>query len=229
VTRLLRFSKLAPVMLGAFLASGADAQPELGHIISGPSAARIKKEGTQQGDVVRGTINAYGRCLIARNRRGATAAVSAPSDSPAQNRLLEKVTSSACLEEGELRMPHALVRGAIYRALYRADYGRNEPTLLVKPIDWSDGRSVDPSTATGYAVVLRQFADCVVRSNPSAARALTLAREQSPEEAATFDRMKPALGQCIPPRAKIAFSRSSLFSLLSEVLYRDSASPAGLR
>lgn len=126
-----------------------------------------------------------------------------------------------CFIEGELRLTAPLYVGSVYVALLRTEYRRADRLPALTPIDYSS--LADKNTAIGAQfIATRDFAQCVVMAGPAQSAALIFSRELSKSENEAFAAVAPQLGPCLPAGQKFTMSRSSLFGLLAEALYRSS-------
>jgi hypothetical protein len=228
MSMLQRIALAGALMVVAVPASAQD--PELGHIIRGPKAAEIEKEGTSSGDAVRRTALAYAQCLLRTSRKAATDWLDARTDDEAQ-RLQQRLVNPDCLVEGELRMPDMVVRGALYSALYREQFGRTPFNLTLQPLTSNQvpAASSDPTKQSLATVVT--FADCLVRKYPTAARGITLAAPGSTEESQYLNLLMPYLSSCLVQGTTLQLSKAVLIGGVAEALYRESVAasqrPAG--
>jgi hypothetical protein len=83
------------------------------------------------------TLNAYASCLVHFNRRDVETTLALPVGTKASQQAEVKLAIDDCMADGELTMDGALLRGALYRALYRIDFPKSSPPLAVQPIDYA--------------------------------------------------------------------------------------------
>lgn len=68
--------------------------------------------------------------------------------------------------------------------------------------------------------VLGKYGECVVRTNPAAAKALLLTRVETSGEARAFDALRQALGECLPEGKTLAFGKLVLRGTIAVNYYR---------
>ena len=68
-------------------------------------------------------LDAYGVCLIQRNRKKVVAFLTIPPGDKATKAARDLVTSD-CLQSGDMSFATDLLRGALFRSLYRDDFGK---------------------------------------------------------------------------------------------------------
>lgn len=130
---------------------------------------------------------------------------------------------------GKSRAEAILLRGAIFDALYRRDFGGAAPPASladVMPMRYGGKPSSDVVLATMLLGVFAVF-DCAVRNDPRRAAAILAHPPESEQEAAAFAGLAPALSGCQPAgRTQIEFTASFARPYLSEILYTLSRSRA---
>jgi hypothetical protein len=171
------------------------------------------------------TMNKYAGCLLRTFRKRALAFLRLPPASYEAMLAARKLATGWCLREGALSFRFQLLRGGLYEALYEEQFERAGAAGLtaVPPVDYSGGNPTPLSDETAFAIALVQFADCVVRANPTASRALILSKVTSDEEKAAFASLTPHLGGCLVSGTQLKFSRPMLRGFVAEALYRLSA------
>ncbi|MGN5374287.1 hypothetical protein [Sphingomonas hankookensis] len=218
---------LLSTILLVSVALPANAQRQLerdtGSMIPVPRRARISDSGKLSDQArARVTLAQFARCTVDR-RSKEVAALAGQSADKLGGMAMAKVADDECLSSGEMRMKPMLMRGALFVELYRRREraaGRGEPWSMPAvafdgrtPVDTGDG---DLALQFG----LLSFAECVVRHDAQATRAVVLAPTASNEQDAAFAALAPHLGQCLPGGQKIALGKSILEGALGEVLYR---------
>ena len=114
----------------------------------------------------------------------------------------------------------ALIRGAIFRALYVKDYGKTDLMVGDEAPDYS-GSVGDPSLAINATqLMLLDFAGCVIRKDAASVKKVLLAEAGSDAEKNAFTALAPAFGPCLPQHKTVQFSKASLGAVLSEAMYR---------
>lgn len=174
------------------------------------------------------TMNKYAGCLLRTFRKRALAFLRLPPASFEAMLAARKLATGWCLREGALSFRFQLLRGGLYEALYEQEFKRAGAAALTAapPIDYTGGNPAPLSNETAVAIALVQFADCVVRANPTASRALILSKVTSDEEKAAFASLTPHLGGCLVSGTQLKFSRPMLRGFVAEALYRLSAAAA---
>lgn len=193
---------------------------------SAPRVAVIPVQRMSEADRARATMNDYAKCLVTNRPGLAKQAAELPDDARAV-RALNRLAISDCLYSGGLVMPHEVLRGAIYTALYKRDYLRSYPPAKSVAIDYMAGNAGSSTAARNWATI-RMFASCVSRMDPINARAAVLARVASVEERETYTKLTPAMGDCLTAKGSVTFSKTVLQGALAEVLYREASSVAGV-
>jgi hypothetical protein len=164
------------------------------------------------------TLNAYASCLVHLNRKGVEATLKIPVGTKASDDAEVKLSVDDCMGTGELKMDGSLLRGALYRALYRTDFWRNPPTLSAEGLDYA--RDMGPGLDTSQYVALRQYGECIVRADPADARNVMLSATATATEHDALLRLSPTFSTCLAKGSQIKFSKPTLLGLLAEVMYR---------
>ena len=213
--------RLAPALLALCCTAPGAAQTLLG-----PRAAEIPEGRMDEKDRARVSIVRYATCLVgARPRTVVHALDQVPG--PLANAEYGKLSYGDCLSQGQLRFAASLLRGPLFIALYRRDFGRGAPTLAAAPIDFAKVSHLaegDPQAAN--FVALRKVADCTARADPAAAHEAVMASPTSPAERMAFTTLLPRLGGCLPGGQHYTFNKMILAGLLAEVMYRDAQAAA---
>lgn len=127
----------------------------------------------------------------------------------------------------DLTFAPSVLRGALFKALYIAEHADGAPPIAANSPDYRiEAHGAGADAARDYAAD-RQFADCVVRKDPDAARAMVLAEVESPAEMAARARLDPDLGACTTQKDAV-YSRMKLSGLIAESLYRLTARKAAV-
>ena len=215
----LAFAGLAAVVPAA---AAAQSQPggssETGTMINRRSA---QIHGESKADA-RLTSKRFGECSVARAPVAAMQLVDTPVDSPDYDRLVRRVIVDECLSVGELTLPHLVIRGALFEALYAKDFGRQAKTSLkaVPTYDYSSGYSRPFSGNAQNVIGLAGVGDCVARTSPIAAHELITSLPGSGIEDRAFATVARILPGCIPPKQTFKFSRSVVRASVAEAMYR---------
>jgi len=220
-------SAAAAVSFSAGASAQVDNPYSGGTRLPGPPAAEIPTGPKSPQDKARTATEDLAVCLIKRNRGAVIKAIQQEPWAEGAEKMLRSVVEDRCLESGELAIPTSLMRGAFYQQLYRETYATRLPTIPPTP-----GELVAPSEANlsdeGKAqIAVRQFADCVARSDLADAHAFVMATPGSAQEDAALSALVPHLGGCLTRGSNWSLNRSTLGAALSEVLYREAAQAAG--
>ena len=129
---------------------------------------------------------------------------------------------------GKSQAEAILLRGAIFEALYRREFGAAPlPAGLaeVVPMGYGGKPSSDIVLATMVRGVFALF-DCAVRKDPRGAASILAHPPESEQEAAAFAAFEPALSACQTGRSRVEFTASFARPYLSEILSTLSRSRA---
>ncbi|MBA2935795.1 hypothetical protein HZF05_17080 [Sphingomonas sp. CGMCC 1.13654] len=224
----MRMSRFLTIILLAMIPTMASGQmeAETGSNIRTPAPAEIPYYSKlSDADRARATIIAFSQCVVLREAHGVARVLSANPIGSNQNKLLSDLAIDDCLRYGELRMDATLLRGGLYAALYRLNYRKISPPLADQPIDFTpDIAGATGNEAQNY-IGLRQFADCVVRKDPSNSRSLILSDVGSKIETADFSVLSSSFSACLAQGTKITFSKAVIHGLIAEALYREAVRP----
>ncbi len=178
-----------------------------------PTARKMKQ--------VREVTDNYADCVVRENARKAREFVGNNLSEDVVNRQFRSLNDGTCLSSSsngriaQVTFPSPHFRYAIARAIVRADYGSKGmstfnavPALVYDAVPVLDetklpaGKRKAEKLRQGYsqaaaALLLSQFGECAVRSNPEAARALIVSKENFPERLAAIAGVKPVLGGCL--------------------------------
>ena len=167
------------------------------------------------------TLNSYGACLVHRNRKGVETTLRIPVGTKASHAAEAKLSVDDCLGSGEMRMDDTLLRGALFRALYRIDFWRNAPALSPQDLDFA--ADMEPNSQSASYIALHRYAECIARTDPGDARAVLMSGTASAKERAALSSLSPAFSTCLAKGSQLKFSKAILLGLLAEVLFRLSA------
>ncbi len=218
---------VAASLYGSAVAAGP-MEEETGSHIARPTPAEIPLSHMSETDKARATIVALSQCIVLSHRGEVERALAIPPLDKQANRALGALAGSECLRYGELSMKTTMLRGGIYAALYRIDFAKSAPAIADRPLDFSaDVQGAVTPDAQQY-LWLRQFADCVVRTDPADARTLVLSPVASAAENASFTALAPHFNGCAVQGMTLTFSKIILSGLVAEALYREAkAASAG--
>ncbi len=215
---IIAFAVAFPTMVGA-QGAGSRLAVEPAHA---PSDTRMSDD-----DVARATTNAFAECLLKRNAGGVARAVALPPGAGSGEALAHLATDD-CLNDGQLRIPRVLMRGAAYVAMYRRDYGRQDAALRETPLDYA---ADIPPYAVGLRqqAALRNYTSCVMRRNFADSRQFVLGRVGTQGERQAIAGLGPSLSACLPEGSTLKFSKSVIQGALAETLYRETIPVAAAR
>lgn len=162
----------------------------------------------------------YARCLIGVDEQGVRAMTTSFPESQDYARRARRISTDACVADGMMTFNANILRASLFTAFYLREFGRAPAPLAATPIDFkADAAGQNADEANRY-VVMRQFAECVVRADPAASRAVVLGPIGSAAEDEAFRAIAPQLAPCLPQGSSIKAGRTVLSGLIAEVLYR---------
>ena len=164
------------------------------------------------------TLNAYATCLLHMNRKKVEAALALPVGTRESDAAERTLSVDECLGNGELKMDGTLLRGALYRALYRTDFWKTAPALSPQAIDYA--ADMGPGLDSSQYVALHQYGECIVRADPADARSVLMSATASSTEHDALLRLSPTFSTCLAKGSQVKFSKSTLLGLLAEVMVR---------
>lgn len=178
-------------------------------------------------------LQPYAECLVGRADAELAVFLNAGIGGRGAARRAKRLAESApgCVRpRGKSRAEAILLRGAIFDALYRRDFGAAAPPASladVMPMRYGGKPSSDVVLATMLLGVFAFF-DCAARKDPRRVAAILAHPPESQQEAAAFAGLAPALSECqAAGRTRIEFTASFARPYLSEILYTLSRSRAG--
>jgi hypothetical protein len=211
--RLCSLALLMPICMFASDAIGALPGKPMG-----PRPAVLPNRKMSDDDKARQVTNDFARCLVKQNGRKVQSVLERPVSGESFRALKKFVDGECLLISDELGMPPTILRGALFRALYIRDFGKQAPLAPGVAIDYVSEAGANPQLL--QLGTLRAFGSCVAKLNPQAARALVLADVASTAEAEALGLVRPALADCLKD-GSLKLSRGVLQGTLAEVLYRE--------
>lgn len=202
----------------------------LGMAMSAPVLAADERPSVADADNARTTLRFYADCLadahIDRRRAARVAAFLRVSPLAGDLRsVVAPLYDPNCLfgrtlkndqYVSLLKIKPLLLRGALFRSLYRNRFGSStKPTLVAimpEPAPWRLSND-------GGFTQLQQFGECVVRLNPEHSHGFVFVAAGSKSEAAELAALGPTLAACVAPGSTIKFSKSMMESLLAEAMF----------
>lgn len=212
------FAVISVALVGAPLAL---AQRTGTHV--GPSPAQIPEgAGVSKEDRARIAMYRYAECAVDRSRSRVELYLKTFPASKAAHKSANALSIDDCLSTGEMRFSEALFRSGAYDVLYRKNFQKEGAVdfSAVPAINYAAGRDAEPYGNTDSRIALRQIADCTVRKDPQASRALILSMVASKSEGAAFTQIVPAMSGCLLEGSKLSFSKSVFRGVIGETLYR---------
>jgi hypothetical protein len=165
-------------------------------------------------------LRGYAECLV----RNAPAQVDSflsmsPFDAGFGRRGAE-ISISGCLVGGQLRFSALLLRGALFAAKYKREFGARAPTMMIGDMALAP-TGISPTAPDGGAAIRFTIdaADCIALRDRDSARALVLAPVGSKLEREMVDRLTPVTSACAPG-LDLARSKEPIEAALAEVMYR---------
>lgn len=174
-------------------------------------AAHLSTDDMSDEDRARDTMTRYAACLVKARPNLTKQALALPQGAESIT-ALNDLMKPECLAGGQLRMGPAILRGALYRALFIREFGENAQALRFA----AAGEGAAPSAG------LDSFSECVLRAAPAATQTFVLAEVASPEEQQALSELRPAMSECVNPRGQLRFNAASLEAALAEALYKNS-------
>lgn len=197
-----------PIATGAFAQSDAPT----GSRISGPKRVDAPSRLTPA-EVNRQAMIEYGVCAVKQHTLLANKLAQMSMQERDYQTKLHGLGDGICVKlEGQIALPHNIMRGAMFIGLYRTEFGRNPPSRAIPPTPIA----IDMSIATGS---LREFGNCVVTRDSDNARKLVMSNVATPAELAAFEGLQPSLSACLKAGEKVALSKSVLIAIVAEMLY----------
>ena len=215
-----RRSLIAAVSLCALFGSiNPSFAQDTGHIIEEFKRARIDPDKTGDPVALQRLIYDFGACVIRSKKRVVLPFLDTFPFSPEAAKASSRVTIDDCVDSGEMRFSPEALRGPMYQALYRTDFGKTPVTGLrdVPPVDYTAGAQVQPGDTR---LALRHFADCVVRKDEAGTRKLILSGVGSSEEASAVQSLVPLMNGCVEKGNEVRFTKPLLRALFAETSYR---------
>jgi hypothetical protein len=195
--------------------AGTAVAQDTGHALKRYDRAQIGEVPTAAPLHAQRVLYDYGWCLAKFGRKPAERFVATVPFSPAAADSAKRLAKNECLADGTMSFNPEALRGPIYQALYRLRFGP-------KPVGGLDSAPaiLQESGANAPVIILRAFADCVVRRDASSARALIMSDIGKPEETAAFTALVPSMGACVAKDSTVELKRPLLRGLFAESLYK---------
>lgn len=167
-----------------------------------------------------GAIQTYATCLVDQWPGVVQDVTAAFPDSEDYKRAVAMLGSSPCAGNVMQNVPSQLVRGSLYQALYAKNFADQMPAMTASALSVDEEVRDRPEDKAASYKALRQYGECVVRTDTPASRALTLSRAGSTDELQALSALQPTFARCLTAGGQITFSKAVLTGVIAEVLYR---------
>ncbi|MDB5677590.1 hypothetical protein [Sphingomonas bacterium] len=202
----------------------------LASVVGASSAAIALPERARpaSSDEARLVLRGYAECLVRNAPSQVDSFLAMSPFDPGFGRRGAEISISGCLVGGRLKFTALLLRGALFAAKYKRDFGRQAPTFLIDRIDLVPAGVSATAPDGGAAIRLTvTAADCIAMRDRDGARALILAPLGSKAEKSMITRLSPVTAACAPG-LDLARAREPIEAALAEVLYRRAAQASAL-
>ena len=171
-------------------------------------------------DLVRTFMVDYARCIYELDRRSVDKMLDQIPGTDGYTKAAQRAAVNQCLATGDMRFQQSSLQGAAYIYKYKTEFGTRAPVLKPDPVDYAAlARGAAPEWAGRY-IAYRKLAQCVVRADPVASRALVLGPIGSASEAGAIQTLGPSLGTCLDKGATVNLTKERLTGIVAEALYR---------
>lgn len=143
-----------------------------------------------------------------------------PATAADYNKQWSGLVTYECLANGQLKIPHTNLRGAVFEALFLSVYG--DADLSFSADLQSNFEAESTADASAYArtvIALERFGECVARRHTSTVAVLLKSEPESEAEIAAIAMLKPKLGACVPKDETFSFSKTVIRGALAEGMY----------
>jgi hypothetical protein len=193
-----------------------------GSILSSGASAPNPGEGRFIGDKARAYTDNYAMCVVKRHLLQVKKALALTVYTAEQHTALGKLFDKECftgnnnvgVAEGgmdiEMNISPGAFRGALFKALVRSEYSKRPLALVQNPVIVA---GVDPKILV--------HADCVVRRTPEGVRKLIATIAGSSKENASFEEIKPDMGQCQAADYSPRYPTGQLINIFAEAYFRE--------
>lgn len=215
--------------------------------VGGSAALARERDSDMTDSEIRKFLHKYGQCVVQRQQALASQAIALNVDNRDLLQRYGKLIDGDCLPERVGAVTQVRFKGDQYRyALADALVAKELAAIgktsldLVKMLDHRDpGLAPSRTSAKGKPVsekkykeavrayeqaqaytYLSRFGECVVRVDPSAARALLLTDPETPTEIARFAAIGNALATCVPENKTMNFGKLALRGTIAVNYYR---------
>jgi hypothetical protein len=204
------------------------AQPATEGSLMADRAAKLPPPGSRQptiADTMR-VMDDFGQCLVRSKARLAALAIKVVPDDAEVSRAAQQAEARVCLTsqtpgyEARLRFDKELLRGSVFKALYRQKYAVQQPAFRAQRIDWTETTAALNADAAERFRIFHQIAECTLAAAPASAHMLIVATYGSEPHRQAFQQLAPAMGNCLPEGMELKLPRPSIAGALAEVAYR---------
>ena len=218
--------------------------PAVALLMAVPSAA-APSDSDYSTKETRALMHAYARCVVRRHPAKAAEAIATNADNAAILRHYRALIDDECLTRQvtanlQMRFTGDLYRYALADALVNREFAAQDLSDLsaVPRLDHRDPGEPPPPAGRGkkgerkyreareayelaasYALLSR-YGECVVRLDPSGAKAVLLTEPDSADETTRFNAIRTALARCLPEGRTVAFGRVALRGSIAVNYYR---------
>lgn len=215
-------------LLCCAMAAQLHAQPATEGSMMADRAAKLPPPGSRQPtttDAMR-VMDDFGQCLVRSKARLAALATKVVPDEAEIARAVQQPAARVCLTsetpgyEARLRFDRELLRGSVFKALYRQKHGAQQPAFRAQRTDWTETTAALTADAAERFRIFHQIAECTLAAAPAAAHNLTMADYGSDTHKQAFQQLAPAMGNCLPEGMELKLPRPSIAGALAEVAYR---------
>lgn len=213
-------SLLAFVSSALLLGSTAHAQ-RTGTLVGSDPAQIPEGPRANPEDRVRIAMYRYAECVVGNSRARVERYLDTFPGSKVAHKMANSLAVDECLSSGEMRFSESLFRAGVYDVLYRRDFKTNGPVDFssVPALDYAAGEA-GANDREQSRVALRNIADCTVRNDPKASRALILSMVAGNAEANAFTTVVSSMSPCVMEGSTLTFSKSVFRGVIGETLYR---------
>lgn len=171
-------------------------------------------------DLVRTFMVDYARCIYDIDRRSVDKMLDQVPGTDGYTKAAQRAAVNQCITTGDMRFQQSSLQGAVYIYKYKAEFGTRAPALKTEPVDYAVlAKGAAPDWAGRY-VAYRKLAQCVVRADPVASRALVLGPIGGASEAGAIQTLGASLGTCLDKGATVNLTKERLTGVVAEALYR---------
>jgi hypothetical protein len=208
---------MAAALLAVAQSGAASAKPETGTRFDRAPGAVPEIDPTKDGAAAKAT-NLFSRCIANQRQRAAVRLLDLPLGGKEQTAGIEDLIGGQedCIY-GNLRLrfqPAAMIGGMAEGLIALRFKGADVAGLAAITDEQLDAAGVGPRTGA------EDFATCIVRRDPAAAKALIDSEVWSDTEASQIQRLKPHLGGCLVAGSSLKLNAFAVRTHVAVGLYR---------